>query len=317
MINKIDIEKDYYAILGVLPSVDDVVLAAVYRALLKKYHPDVFHGEKEEAERRTREIVEAYGVLSNRNNRIAYKDARKTAGSGSYEKEEETNYEPYVSEEWIDLNKIHAARMDKSRRRTVVVATLFAIGIIVLASVGQQQQPAPTVASEQRPPQIRPVPTVATQDRSSQAPSVPIPQCATRPANGAILTISARNPGPNIFEFVNKRSGNAIVKIRDDASGNVVVSFFVAAGSEAAFNQIPDGKFRIQYALGGDLAQDCHSFVHAYAIYQIPGAETFISKREPDGAIYHQKLTYTLFAEASPAGNSRPHPIDATDFDAN
>jgi curved DNA-binding protein CbpA len=46
MINKIEIEKDYYAILGVLPSVDDVVLAAVYRALLKKYHPDVFHGEK-------------------------------------------------------------------------------------------------------------------------------------------------------------------------------------------------------------------------------------------------------------------------------
>ena len=58
-----DTEKDFYAILRVLPSIDDVALAAVYRALLKKYHPDVFGGSKAEAERRTREIVEAYEVL--------------------------------------------------------------------------------------------------------------------------------------------------------------------------------------------------------------------------------------------------------------
>jgi curved DNA-binding protein CbpA len=47
-------EKDYYSILGVAPSIDDVALAAVYRALLKKYHPDVFIGSKAEAELRTR-----------------------------------------------------------------------------------------------------------------------------------------------------------------------------------------------------------------------------------------------------------------------
>ena len=44
-----DTEKDYFAILGVLPSIDDVALAAVYRALLKKYHPDVFKGSKADA----------------------------------------------------------------------------------------------------------------------------------------------------------------------------------------------------------------------------------------------------------------------------
>jgi DnaJ-class molecular chaperone len=36
------------------------------RALLKKYHPDVFGGSsKAEAERRTKEIIEAYEVLGN------------------------------------------------------------------------------------------------------------------------------------------------------------------------------------------------------------------------------------------------------------
>jgi hypothetical protein len=42
-----------------LPSIDDVALAAVYRALLKKYQPDVFSGSKIEAARRPKEIVEA------------------------------------------------------------------------------------------------------------------------------------------------------------------------------------------------------------------------------------------------------------------
>jgi preprotein translocase subunit Sec63 len=60
-----DTEKDYYAILGVLPSIDDVALAAVYRALLKKYHPDVFPGSKADAEAQTREIIQAYEVIGN------------------------------------------------------------------------------------------------------------------------------------------------------------------------------------------------------------------------------------------------------------
>jgi DnaJ domain len=290
----------------VLPSVDDAALAAVYRALLKKYHPDVFQGSKVVAERKTRDIIEAYGVLSNPNHRLAYEAARQAAAnpenhkSQETEQEEETAYKPYVPEEWIDLNKIHAERLAKARRRTLVVSGLVATGVIVLASVGQQQQPTTIVAPR---------------EDSAHASSIRIPTCATRPVNGAILTIASRNPGSNIFEFVNERSGNAIVKVRDDTSGTVVVSFFVAAGSEASFNRLPEGTF--QYALGGDLAQDCHSFAHAYAIYEIPGAETFVSKRDSFGTIYRQKLTYTLLAEASPAGNSRPYPIDAVDFNAN
>jgi curved DNA-binding protein CbpA len=56
--------NDYYEILGVLPSIDEAALLAVYRALLKKYHPDIFKGEKREAEKRTREIIEAFSVVS-------------------------------------------------------------------------------------------------------------------------------------------------------------------------------------------------------------------------------------------------------------
>ena len=39
-----NIDKDYYAILGVLPSAEEIVIKAAYRALSKRYHPDVYTG---------------------------------------------------------------------------------------------------------------------------------------------------------------------------------------------------------------------------------------------------------------------------------
>ena len=74
-------EPDYYAVLGVLPSVEQAALAAVYRALLKKYHPDVFEGSKAEAEQITKELNEAYEVLGDPETPAQY-DARRAASQG-------------------------------------------------------------------------------------------------------------------------------------------------------------------------------------------------------------------------------------------
>ena len=56
--------KDYYSILGILPSAEIETIQAVYRALSKKYHPDVARGDVVSAEKKIREINEAYEVLS-------------------------------------------------------------------------------------------------------------------------------------------------------------------------------------------------------------------------------------------------------------
>src|SRR6516164_3209361 len=102
-----DAEKDYYSILGVVPSIDDVALTAVYRALLKKYHPDVFKGPKAEAERRTKEINEAYEVLGNVDSRRAYDNARKDRGFGNYRQEEPTSSANDVTADWELVKKYH------------------------------------------------------------------------------------------------------------------------------------------------------------------------------------------------------------------
>jgi curved DNA-binding protein CbpA len=71
---------DYYAILGVLPSAEDVVIRAAYRALANRYHPDKFEGSADEATRRMQEINIAYAILSDAIKRSEYDKAR---GAGS------------------------------------------------------------------------------------------------------------------------------------------------------------------------------------------------------------------------------------------
>ena len=61
--------KDYYAILGISVKAEEEVIIAAYKALVKKYHPDVYKGSKKEADARIRDINEAYETLSNKRKR--------------------------------------------------------------------------------------------------------------------------------------------------------------------------------------------------------------------------------------------------------
>src|SRR5262245_62275901 len=68
----IDPLKDYYAVLGVLPSAELVVIRAAYRALALRYHPDQCQGQRLDAEARMRELNEAHEILSNEDARSRY-----------------------------------------------------------------------------------------------------------------------------------------------------------------------------------------------------------------------------------------------------
>lgn len=72
-----DATKDYYAILGVLPSVDQEVLQAVYRTLAKKHHPDTGSGAGSDGASFI-VIQEAYEILRNPASRRRYDELRKT-----------------------------------------------------------------------------------------------------------------------------------------------------------------------------------------------------------------------------------------------
>ena len=64
-------KRDYYEVLGVDKHADDDALKKAYRALAKKYHPDMNPGDKE-AEKKFKEASEAYAVLSDPEKRRQY-----------------------------------------------------------------------------------------------------------------------------------------------------------------------------------------------------------------------------------------------------
>jgi curved DNA-binding protein CbpA len=74
-----DVSKDYYATLGVLPTAEDYIIQAAYKALCKRFHPDVYKGS--DAHDKMAAINEAYEVLGDASKRSEYDRAREQGTS--------------------------------------------------------------------------------------------------------------------------------------------------------------------------------------------------------------------------------------------
>ncbi len=64
-------KRDYYEVLGVQKGADDAEIKKAFRTLAKKYHPDMNPGDAE-AEKKFKEVNEAYEVLSDADKRAKY-----------------------------------------------------------------------------------------------------------------------------------------------------------------------------------------------------------------------------------------------------
>ena len=98
-------KKDYYAILGVSKTATDDELKKAFRKLAKKYHPDANPDNKEEAEKKFKEVNEAYEVLSDPQKRKMYDqfgtvDPQGFGGGGPFGG---GSYYSYSSSGWDDF----------------------------------------------------------------------------------------------------------------------------------------------------------------------------------------------------------------------
>jgi molecular chaperone DnaJ len=75
-------EKDFYAVLGLAPSATAGDVKKAYRKLARTHHPDANRGDAS-AERRFKEIGEAYAVLSDPEQRQQYDAIRSMARGGA------------------------------------------------------------------------------------------------------------------------------------------------------------------------------------------------------------------------------------------
>ncbi|MEN8584052.1 DnaJ C-terminal domain-containing protein [Burkholderia sp. RS01] len=75
------VDKDFYKILGVAKDASDADIKKAYRQLARQYHPDTNSGEAA-AEKKFKDISEAYSVLSDPDERQQY-DAIRAMGGGA------------------------------------------------------------------------------------------------------------------------------------------------------------------------------------------------------------------------------------------
>lgn len=62
-------KKSYYDVLGIGKGAEEESVKKAYKKLALKYHPDRNPGDKQEADMKFKEIMEAYEVLSNKRKR--------------------------------------------------------------------------------------------------------------------------------------------------------------------------------------------------------------------------------------------------------
>ena len=90
--------KNYYEILEVNKKASKEVIEKAYKVLVKKYHPDLYSGQKKEyAEKKIKEINEAYNVLTD--------EFMKEQYDAELEKQEqETLYRKYGNQQSNNTN---------------------------------------------------------------------------------------------------------------------------------------------------------------------------------------------------------------------
>lgn len=86
---------NYYEILEISENASQEVIRMAYKALCKKYHPDVYQGDKSFAEEKMKKINEAYTILSDENKKRQYdcsfKSKRQYKQNSYYEPRKESN----------------------------------------------------------------------------------------------------------------------------------------------------------------------------------------------------------------------------------
>ena len=91
----------HYEILGVSKNASQEEIRNAYKKLIKRYHPDLYQGDKKFAERKTQEINEAYDTLSDSTKKYDYDlsiTPQNTTTNYSYTPPKySSEYNPYTS----------------------------------------------------------------------------------------------------------------------------------------------------------------------------------------------------------------------------
>lgn len=125
--------KDYYGILEVNEKASQEIIEKAYKILVKKYHPDIYSSvEKREAERKLKDINEAYNILSDSFLRSQYdlelqKERMHTQTSQNIARENNQKYQQQTTNQQQNEN---IRRNKRKKKKTEYVRNKSNVGTI-------------------------------------------------------------------------------------------------------------------------------------------------------------------------------------------
>lgn len=136
----------YYEILGVSKSASQEEIKSAYKKQVKKYHPDIYPGDNTFAEKKIKQINEAYEVLSDINKKSDYDlsitpvtdtqnyNYTPPKYSSNYTTSSHTNYTNKYSSEYNNVDKreiIYDELAKKLGANILVVLVIFILYLVI------------------------------------------------------------------------------------------------------------------------------------------------------------------------------------------
>ena len=123
---------NYYEILGVSKTASYEEIKNYYKTLVKKYHPDLYQGDKTFAEKKTQEINVAYDILSDSNKRAEYDlELNPPDDINTY------NYTPpkYTTSNYNYDDDSYSNNLLQKRHHIILVVTFKIITLILIITI--------------------------------------------------------------------------------------------------------------------------------------------------------------------------------------
>jgi len=282
-----------YEVLQVTETAPPEIIHAAYRALAKKYHPDLCRDNPEKAAEAMKNLNAAYAILSDPNKRSSY-DLYLKSQRGQQEKAtprtriqytrpDPTPEPPPVKKEYRSPAEGKSSVLDKA----YILSWIIVIGVVVTPiAIGAFSAAYPTSSNTYTP-------------KSTETVSSDILQPITEPASGTIL--SGYEPyNSSQISVTASHTSSCLVKLKD-VYDNEVISFYVRSG-ETAVVDVPHEDMYVFFASGKTW----------YGIEHLFGEDTYYSKDDTELDFSNYSWEYTLYPVED--GNFTQTTINAEEF---
>jgi len=219
----------------------------------------------------------------------------------------------------LSVSMVAVLTRQAQRFRPAWIGACVILAVIVLPAVANKSRPRSPVASQN----AYRLPIVAPESRPSRVlPHITVQPTEHRPPpmnrhlpNGTVIR-SAALGGLGQLEINNGLSWDAVAKLIDTQTDRSIAYFYISAGAVYALPRIPDGNYRLLFAVGEDWDSAKRFFSRPKGVSEFNKKLLFKTRQRYEGdGVYQEYSVMQMTLHPVPQGNARTHKVSVTEFE--